>query len=121
VERVSTIQHNGAEILVVDYAEVNAAQETLDLIWVSSDRIVAQPLGSVRVLMSVEGAHFSPQVLGPLKEAALRNKPHLKGVAVIGLEGLLRVIYLGMSKLMEMEMPAFDTREEALDWLAGLP
>jgi len=23
--------------------------------------------------------------------------------------------------LMEMEMPAFETRAEALDWLAGLP
>jgi hypothetical protein len=43
------------------------------------------------------------------------------GVAVVGLSGLLRVLYLTMSKMMEMEMPAFDTREEALEWLAGLP
>ena len=43
-----------------------------------------------------------------------------KGVAVVGLAVLLRVIYLGMSKLMEMEMPAFDSRDEALDWLAEL-
>jgi hypothetical protein len=71
--------------------------------------------------MSNQDAHNSPQILGPLKEAAMRNKPHLKGVAVVGLSGLLRVIYLTMSKMMEMEMPAFDTREQALDWLAGLP
>ena len=120
MERLTTLHHLGVPLLLVDYTGIKEPQETLDLVWASSDRIVVEPLGSVRVLMSVEGAHFSPQVLGPLKEAALRNKPHLKGVAVVGLAGLLRVIYLGMSKLMEMEMPAFDTREEALDWLAEL-
>src|SRR5258705_8097716 len=118
MERLTTLHHRDVSILVVDYSDIKEQQDTLDLVWASSDRIVAQPLGSVRVLMSVEGAHFSPQVLSPLKEAALKNKPHLKGVAVVGLSGLLRVIYLGMSKLMEMEMPAFDTRNEALDWLA---
>lgn len=121
MERLTTVQHQGASILVVDYAGIKDTQESLDLIWSSSERIVAQPAGSVRVLMSIQDAHISPQILGPLKEAAMRNKPHLKGVAVVGLSGLLRVIYLTMSKMMEMEMPAFDTREQALDWLAGLP
>jgi hypothetical protein len=121
MERLTTVQHHGATILVVDYAGVRETQESLDLIWASSDRIVAEPAGSVRVLMSIQDAHISPQILGPLKEAALRNKPHLKGVAVVGLSGLLRVIYLTMSKMMEMEMPAFETREEALAWLAALP
>ena len=121
MERLTTVQHQGTSILVVDYAGLKDTQGLLDLIWASSDRIVAEPAGSVRVLMSIQDAHISPQILGPLKEAALRNKPHLKGVAVVGLSGLLRVIYLTMSKMMEMEMPAFDTREQALDWLAGLP
>lgn len=121
MERLTTVQHRGASILVVDYAGIKETEESLDLIWASSERIVAAPPGSVRVLMSIQDAHISPQLLGPLKEAALRNKPHLKGVAVVGLSGLLRVIYLSLSKLMEMEMPSFDSRDEALDWLAGLP
>ncbi|HET7042392.1 MAG TPA: STAS/SEC14 domain-containing protein [Gemmatimonadales bacterium] len=121
MERLTTVQHRGVPVLVVDYGSIRDPQESLDLIWASSAAIVAQPPGSVRVLMSIEGAHIAPQIIGPLKEAALRNKPHLKGVAVVGLGGLLRVIYLAMSKLMEMEMPAFDTREAALDWLAELP
>lgn len=121
MERLTTLHHRGLPVVVVDYSGIKDHQETLDLVWASSAKIVAEPPSSVRVLMLVEGAHFSPQVLGPLKEAALKNRPHLKGVAVVGLAGLLRVIYLGMSKLMEMEMPAFETRAEALDWLAGLP
>jgi stage II sporulation SpoAA-like protein len=121
MERLTTLHHHGIPIVLVDYAGIEGAQESLDLIWASSDRIVAEPPGSVRVLMAIQDAHISPQILGPLKEAALRNKPHLKGVAVVGLSGLLRVIYMTMSKMMEMEMPAFDTREEALDWLAALP
>ncbi len=120
MERLTTLHHRDVPVVVVDYSGIKDHQESFDLVWGSSSRIVAQPLRSVRVLMVVEGAHFSPQTLGPLKEAALRNKPHLKGVAVVGLAGLLRVIYLGRSKLMEMEMPAFDSRDEALDWLAEL-
>lgn len=121
MERLTTVQHRGVPVLVVDYSHVKDAQESLDLIWASSAAIVAQPPASVRVLMSIEGAHIAPQIIGALKDAALRNKPHLKGVAVVGLGGLLRIVYLTMSKLMEMEMPAFDTREAALDWLAELP
>jgi hypothetical protein len=121
MERLTTVQHRGVPVLVVDYSNIRDAQESLDLIWASSAAIVARPAGSVRVLMSIAGAHIAPQLLGALKEAALKNKPHLKGVAVVGLAGLLRVVYLAMSKLMEMEMPAFETRDEALDWLAGLP
>src|SRR6478609_4616409 len=106
MERLTTVQHHGVPVLVVDYSHVLDPQESLDLIWASSAAIVAEPPGSVRVLMSIEGAHIAPQILGALKEAALRNKPHLKGVADIGLAGLLRVVYLAMSKLLEMEMPA---------------
>ena len=121
MDRLSTLHHRGVPIVVVDYSGIKDHTESLELIWSSSAKIVAEPPGSVRVLMAIQDAHISPQILGPLKEAALRNKPHLKGVAVVGLSGLLRVIYVTMSKLMEMEMPAFDSREDALDWLSGLP
>ena len=121
MERLTTVHHRTVPVLVVEYSGIQDTQEALDLIWASSAAIVAQPLGSVRVLMSIAGAHIAPPIIGALKDAALRNKPHLKGVAVVGLGGLLRIVYLTMSKLMEMEMPAFDTRDEALDWLAALP
>jgi len=43
MERLSTIRHGGAAILVVDYSDVKEQQDTLDLVWASSDRIVASP------------------------------------------------------------------------------
>ena len=121
MERLTTVQHKGVPILVVDYAGLREVQESLDLIRTSSERIVAEPAGSVRVLMSVAEAHIDPQTVGAIKEAVLRNRPHLKGVAVIGLTGLLKSLYLAVAKMLELEMPAFDSREDALDWLAGLP
>jgi len=121
MERLTQTSHRGHSVLSVDYSGLRDTQAILDLIWASSDRIVAEPKGSVRVVLVVKDVHIATKTVGALKEAGLRNKPHLKGVAIVGLSGLLRVIYVTMSKVMEMEMPLFDTREQAADWLAGLP
>ena len=121
MERLTFVQHRGIPILVADHTGVQDPDEWLALIRRSSERITAEPPGSVRLLLALQAADLSPALLGPLKDAALRNRPHLKGVAVVGLTGLLRVVYQAMARMLEMEMPAFDTRDEALDWLAGLP
>lgn len=120
MERLKTLQHGGVPILVVEYGGILDPQESLDLIRRSSEQIVAEPLGSVRVLMSVENAPLSPELLLPLKEAVLRNRPHVKGVAVVGLAGFLRTILQSVAHSLDVQMPIFDSREAALDWLAGL-
>lgn len=118
MERIRTVQHRGAAVLVVDYTDLRDEAETLRVIRESAAQIQRQPPGSVRVLMSVAGVRFNPAVVAALREAGLANDPHLRAVAVTGLSGLLVVIHRTMSRLMGRPIPDFATEGEALDWLA---
>lgn len=121
MERLSTVQHNGVPILLVDYRELKDPAATLALVAESTAQIVAAPPASVRVLMAVAGATLAPEMLGALKDAVLRIQPHLKGVAIVGLTGFLRTIVEGLARTLGVAMPVFDHEQDAVDWLAALP
>ena len=43
----------------------------------------------------------------------------MKASAAVGVSGLKKIIVLSLMKLAGRDIKLFDTREEALDWLAG--
>lgn len=119
MQRVRDEVHRGQPLIVVDYSGMRDKQEVLDLIWSSAREIQSRPPGSQRVLMRVHDVHFDGRVVSALKEAGVQNKPYLKAVAVVGITGLTKIIHRAMMTLMRIEMPAFDTDEEAREWLAA--
>jgi hypothetical protein len=110
-------QHAGARIYVVDYSGMTNRDEIVRLIWESAREIQRQPPKSVRVLMLVAGAQIDGTVAAQLREAGLGNAPHLKGVAVVGLTGIMKILQRTMSLLMRQEIPHFATDGEAMEWL----
>jgi len=45
------------------------------------------------------------------------NAPHVRRAAVIGINGLQRLIYEGVQAFTRRRIPLFESRREALDWL----
>jgi hypothetical protein len=119
--RLSILDHHGVPVVLVDYRGITDPQDSLDLVKASTERLVAEPLGSVRVLMSVEGAAIAPEMFGALREGIERGRPHVKALAIVGLTGFLKAAYPMVQKALGVEMPAFDTADQALDWLAAQP
>jgi hypothetical protein len=118
MERMAWLNHGGSRIFVVDYSEMRNPSEIMDLARASASAIQALPPQSVLCLLDVRNARYTPAVLSVFKEASLANKPHLRASAVTGLSGLLMVAYRGITRLMGQHIPAFETRSEALEWLA---
>lgn len=118
MERVRVVNRAGHEIHVLDLSNV-AHEDALEAV-AKLERIVqAQPLGTARTLILVQGLRFNRALTEALKGASERNRPHVKVSAVVGLSGMMTVIQQSISRLTGRKFAPFDDIEAALDYLAS--
>jgi hypothetical protein len=110
------IDHKGKEIVYLDFSDCNV-DEIFQTIEMAEKIIRIQPLNSVLTLTNVSGARYNTEVIQALKEFAKGNGPFVKAGAVIGIEGLKKILYVAITSFSERNLPAFDDIEKAKDWL----
>jgi hypothetical protein len=119
MERIQIIHHKGARIHFWDFSGLSPGKEMQALL----NKVVAtaqsQPENSVRELTDVTGAHFDTQMLNSLKELSTSVAPYVRASAMIGTSGLLHVALSAVRRVSKRNIKVFDSREEALDWLAA--
>ena len=115
--RVRYIAHQGKQILLIDLSNCSAA-EVEKIIRPIPELVTTLPRGSVLILSDFTGASFDQDALRTMKEAAVFDKPYVKKSAWVGAESLPRVFSENMKSFARREFPVFNTREEALTWLA---
>ena len=115
-DRIRFIMHQGKQILLVDVSHCSAA-ELLKISRVVPMHVMPEPRGSVLLLADFTGAEFDREAITSLKESTVFDRPHLKKSAWVGTENLPRVFYEHIKLFSQRELPAFKTREEAMDWL----
>jgi hypothetical protein len=81
--------------------------------------VTSEPQGSVLLLADFTGAEFDRIAIERLKESAVFDRPHLKRSAWVGIESLPKVFYEHIKTFSQRDLPAFKTREEAMDWLVS--
>ena len=115
--RVRFIAHRGKQILLVDLSNCTAA-EVEKIIRSVPELVTTQLRGSVLILSDFTGASFDQEGLRTMKEAAVFDKPYVKKSAWVGAESLPKVFSEDMRSFARREFPIFNTRDEALTWLA---
>ena len=115
--RIRFIAHHGKQILFIDLSNCSAT-EVEKLIRGVPDLVTSQSRGSVLILSDFTGASFDEEALRTMKEAAVFDKPYVKKSAWVGAESLPPVFSENMRSFARREFPVFNTREEALTWLA---
>jgi len=116
VKRVQVIDYKGKEIVYLDFSDCNVG-EIFQVIKMAQKIIRIQPLNSVLTLTNVTGTKYNREVIKAMKEFANGNKPFVKAGAVIGIDGLKRIVYDAITRFAERNLPAFDDIEKAKDWL----
>jgi hypothetical protein len=119
MERVRFIEHNGQRVLLADYSGPVSEEEGLAAIAECMRVAALQPPKSLLIVTDVTGAIFNTRVVQALKDVAAHNGPYVRRAAVVGVSGLQKVIYQAVLRVTKREIPAFATREEALDWVTG--
>lgn len=117
-ERIRLIEHRGNRILLIDLSHCSG-DKLATIIRLVPTYVTSEPRGSVLLLADFTGAEFDRIAIDRLKESAVFDKPHLKRSAWVGIESLPKVFYEHIKSFSRRDLPAFKTREEALDWLVA--
>ena len=117
--RVRFIEHRGARILLIDFSGLQQTEEILREVEIARETVAQQPPASLRTLTHVKGARYTPPVMEALKNLTAHNKPYVTAAAVVGMEGLHRVLFRAVVLFSRRNIEAFDSLDEARDWLAS--
>jgi hypothetical protein len=112
------ITHQNKPIFFADYSDFSGRYDQLktEIDGVTA-LITSQPKNSVCLLVDVNGTPGTPENVELLKNSAAACRPHVPKTGVVGVTGYRRMIMRTISRLSGMPLMAFDTLEEAKDWL----
>ncbi len=114
------ITHKGTTIFYCDYSGLGDDLEALrgENAAVATE-LTRQPAGSVLELVDVRGSIASREAVALLKASASRTRPYIRKTAVVGVEGVVKVLAQAVSRVSGMGLTLFATEEQAKDWLVA--
>ena len=115
-DRLRFITYQGQEILYADFSNFSM-DEMRVLIRESILLVRSQPSKSLLMLTNVENMAFNPASAADMRAFAEGNAPFICAAAVIGLDGLKKVVYETIRKASGQDMMAFPDATTAKDWL----
>jgi len=117
-ERLRFVKHKGQAIFIIDYSHCKAT-EILLLLEQAKAIITRHAPGSVLTLGDFTEAEIDRKVATRLKEVLTLDRPYVKRSAFVGVESMPHVFYENAKSFSQRDIPAFKTREEAMDWLVS--
>ena len=117
-DHIRFIEHQGKQILLLDFSHANAHEMQLLLEYV---RITVARHGheSIVTLGDYTGATVDHAVAMKIKEVLTLDRPFVKKTAWVGSESIPHAFMDNFHTFSQREIVTFKTREEAMDWLAG--
>ncbi len=115
-ERLQFISHKGKNVLLCDFSGCTT-HEMMRLLNLIRAEVAEHPRNSLLTLADYTGAHIDREVAARMKEVLVFDRPYVKRSAMVGAQSLPKVIHENITSFSQREIPAFATREEAIDWL----
>lgn len=115
--RIEIVPLGGKRVACLDFSGILGEVDGLAAIAEAATLVQAQPPQSVYTLTNVTGARFNAATLAAMKSLAAGNAPHVRAGAVFGMSTLHKAAYLTVMYFSRRQIPAFDTKEQALAWI----
>lgn len=93
-------------------------EKVVELLKFIQGDLLKQPLNSVLSLVNVSNLKFDMLILKLFKESTQLTSPYERKIAVLGVKGMLKSGYnfvIGLTS--KRQVKAFETEQEAKDWL----
>jgi hypothetical protein len=113
------ITHKGKTILYLDFTNMKDKVEIMKLEEEGAAVIRKQPLNSVLTLTNMENMFFNNELKKWFEEKVKGNAPYVKAGAVIGMTGLISIMYNAFVAVTGRNIKSFKSKEEAMDFLVG--
>jgi len=117
--RIQYLTVNTKTILYVDYSELKNPEEIINILDQTAKEIRNKPAESVLILSNFTNISFNKELTAAMKEFVAKNKPYIKKSAVIGIDGLIAIVFKSLVTLTGRKINDFKTKEEALKFLAN--
>ncbi len=117
-DRLRFVKHKGQAIFIIDFSHCSEKEILLLLEQVRSI-IARHERGTMLTLGDFTGAHVDKKVATRMKEVLTLDRPYVKRSAFVGVESVPHVFYENAKVFSQRDIPAFKTREAAMDWLVG--
>lgn len=117
MERTRFIEHRGKKVLLLEWTDVQNPAEILAEVEKNKAFVRKQPPKSLLGLTDLTGSRFSNDALQALKEMAAHNEPYVRAAAVVTRTPLHLIAFRTVVIFTKRNLKAFETREDALEWL----
>jgi hypothetical protein len=117
-ERLRFVKHKGQVIFLIDFSHC-AAKEILLLLDQVKAIVARHAPGSMLTLGDFNGAEIDKAVATRIKEVLVKDRPYVKRSAWVGAGSVPHQYYENIKSFSQRDLPAFKTREEAMDWLVA--
>ena len=117
------IEFKGKQIYYVDYSGIKTNEEFLEAIKQSNafrEKIRAEGKRNLLMLVDITGSYVYGEVLNEIKKAGKITKLLTSREAVVGVNGGKRILLNIVQSFTNMNLKAFDTLEEAMEWLVKM-
>jgi hypothetical protein len=116
LERILFLTFRNRRILLADCSDCSP-EELAAVIDEVPKHVTREPLGSLLVLADFSRSTFTKETVEHLKLAAVFDRPHIKKSAWVLTQNLPKALYESVLTFSGREIPTFETREEALEYL----
>ena len=116
-ERVTFIEHKGKEILYLNLSDCSS-EVYIETIEHAKGVIRNKPENSLLVLTYMSNPeNTQPEVFHNLRYFVKHNKPHVKASAIIGVNGVHKMLVDSLQQSTGRTFEVFEDEEAAKDWL----
>jgi len=113
------LEHKGKQVVLVNLAGCGP-QTTFSILDEAAEKIAKFPPKSALILTDSTDATYNAEVSAAMKVFSSKNTPYVRGSAVVGADGMRKVLVSAIRVATKRDIRTFDGREEALDWLVSL-
>ena len=117
--RAGVADWNGRRIHCFDLSGITDMDEARDAMRQQREAVAGAAPGSLLTLTDVSGSVLDRATLRSLMELVLHNKPLVRAAAVVGLSEAQRRGLQDIERVSAREFTAFESIEQARDWLVA--
>ena len=118
-KRIYPIYHNGVKIYFTDWTNLNDEDEAVAAIIETTEFVVQNNEKDLLEIIDVRGSYATARIIMILKDEAKKTEPFSKKKAIVGISGSKKIFLNAINRLVNNKIRAFDTLDDAKDWLVG--
>lgn len=107
-------------MVIVELANLKAPQ-AIEKLNQAHNEIASFPPKSVLLVTDVTNTEITNEFIAAITEFAKKNTPYVKSSAAVGANTLVKIISYNVANTAGRKINSFNTRTEAMDWLATQP